>query len=154
MSHRGVRPGSGGAVLAAIRQRAVRLAGGLPPQAAFSTLSGPALRRGAHGRRRAGGGDSFWQFRGYQPGEPATRIDWRRSARADTLYVREREWDSAQFVWIWVDRAAGMDFRSPAASESKRNRALLLAMAMAHLAMAAGERIGLYGQHDRAAAGI
>lgn len=153
MSQRGVRPDSGGATLAALRQRAVRLADALPAHAAFSTLSGPALRRGAHGRRRAGGGDSFWQFRGYQPGEPAARIDWRRSARADMLYVREREWDSAQDVWIWVDRAPGMDFRSPAASENKRDRALLLALAMAHLAMTAGERIGLYGQHDRAAAG-
>lgn len=150
----GVRSDSGGTALAAIRHRAARLASGLPPQDAFSTRPGPALRRGAHGRRRAGSGDSFWQFRSYQAGEPAARIDWRRSARADSLYVREREWDSAQDVWIWVDPAPGMDFRSADAPESKRDRALLLALALAHVAVAAGERVGLYGHHERAAGGV
>jgi hypothetical protein len=39
---------------------------------ALTTLSG------LHGRRRAGPGESFWQFRAFAQGEAAQRIDWRR----------------------------------------------------------------------------
>ena len=49
---------------------------------------------GLHGRRRAGSGENFWQFRRYVPGEEARRVDWRRSARGDELYVREQEWEA------------------------------------------------------------
>ena len=45
---------------------------------------------GLHGRRRAGSGENFWQFRRYVTGEEARRVDWRRSARGDELYLRER----------------------------------------------------------------
>src|SRR5271154_5167295 len=58
---------------------------------------------GLHGRRRAGPGENFWQYRRFVPGEPASRVDWRRSARDDHLYVRELEWEAAHTVWIWPD---------------------------------------------------
>ena len=58
---------------------------------------------GVHGRRRSRPGETFWQFRSYVAGEPAKRIDWRRSARDHHLYVREREWEAAQTIWIWPD---------------------------------------------------
>ena len=45
-------------------------------------------------------------------GEPAARVDWRRSARDDHLYVREREWEAAHTVWIWPDRSPSMVFAS------------------------------------------
>ena len=48
---------------------------------------------GLHGRRRAGSGENFWQFRRFISGEPSARIDWPRSARDDHLYVREQEWE-------------------------------------------------------------
>jgi uncharacterized protein (DUF58 family) len=50
---------------------------------------------GLHGRRRAGPGENFWQYRHFLSGEPARRVDWRRSARDDQLYVREQEWEAA-----------------------------------------------------------
>ena len=56
---------------------------------------------GLHGRRRAGAGESFWQYRRFVSGEPAQRVDWRRSARDDHLYVREQEWEAAHTVWLW-----------------------------------------------------
>ena len=59
---------------------------------------------GLHGRRRAGSGENFWQYRRFMSGEPSGRIDWRRSARDDHLYVREQEWEAAHTVWIWPDR--------------------------------------------------
>ena len=38
---------------------------------------------GLHGRRRAGPGENFWQYRRFMSGEPAANVDWRRSARDD-----------------------------------------------------------------------
>ena len=65
---------------------------------------------GLHGRRRAGTGENFWQFRRFVSGEPSSRVDWRRSARDDHLYVREQEWEAAHTVWIWPDRSPSMAF--------------------------------------------
>ena len=79
---------------------------------------------GWHGRRRAGPGESFWQFRPFNMGEPAKRIDWRRSARDDHLYVREREWEAAHTVWLWADLSSSMVFRSRLSEASKRDRSL------------------------------
>ena len=56
---------------------------------------------GLHGRRRAGSGENFWQYRRFVSGEPSQRVDWRRSERDDHLYVREQEWEAAHTVWIW-----------------------------------------------------
>src|SRR3978361_1587172 len=67
---------------------------------------------GLHGRRRAGAGENFWQYRHFANGEPAQNVDWRRSARDDHLYVREREWEASHTIWIWVDRSPSMDFNS------------------------------------------
>lgn len=103
---------------------------------------------GWHGRRRAGPGETFWQFRPFLPGEAPGRIDWRRSAREDTLYVREREWEAAHTLWLAADLSASMNFCSPLASVSKRDRAAVLLLALAELLAVAGERIGLLGLSD------
>ncbi len=60
-------------------------------------------------------------------GEAAARVDWRRSARDDRLYVREREWEAAHNIWFWIDRSASMAFSSDLASASKVERALVSA---------------------------
>ena len=67
---------------------------------------------GLHGRRRAGAGESFWQYRRFVSGEPSQNVDWRRSARDDHLYVREQEWEAAHTVWLWPDRSPSMAFAS------------------------------------------
>lgn len=100
---------------------------------------------GWHGRRRAGPGESFWQFRPFNVGEPAKRIDWRRSARDDHLYVREREWEAAHTVWLWADLSSSMVFRSRLSEANKRDRAIVLMLAMADMLAETGERIGLPG---------
>ncbi len=100
---------------------------------------------GLHGRRRAGSGENFWQFRRYVPGEEARRIDWRRSARDDNLYVREREWEAAHTIWIWPDRSPSMHFASKLARESKLDRTLTIAFALAEVLVEAGERVGIPG---------
>src|SRR5215208_7558788 len=100
---------------------------------------------GLHGRRRAGPGENFWQYRRFLWGEPARRVDWRRSARDDHLYVREQEWEAAHTVWLWPDRSPSMNFASPQALKSKLERALIVTFALAELLVAGGERVGIPG---------
>lgn len=100
---------------------------------------------GLHGRRRAGAGESFWQYRRFVSGEPSQRVDWRRSGRDDHLYVREQEWEAAHTVWIWPDRSPSMAFASRGARDSKLERALIVAFALAELLVAGGERVGVPG---------
>src|SRR6516225_7383626 len=100
---------------------------------------------GLHGRRRAGSGENFWQYRRFISGEPAGRIDWRRSARDDVLYVREQEWEAAHTVWIWPDRSPSMAFSSRLAPCTKLDRTLVMALALAEILVQGGERVGLPG---------
>src|SRR3981189_1614053 len=100
---------------------------------------------GLHGRRRAGTGENFWQYRRFVSGEPASRVDWRRSARDDHLYVRELEWEAAHTVWIWPDRSPSMNFASPVVGASHLFRALVMALALAEVLVEAGERVGIPG---------
>lgn len=100
---------------------------------------------GLHGRRRAGSGENFWQYRRFASGEPSQNVDWRRSARDDHLYVREHEWEAAHTVWLWPDRSLSMAFASKTARDSKLERALIVSFALAELLVAGGERVGIPG---------
>src|SRR5580704_13019550 len=100
---------------------------------------------GLHGRRRAGAGETFWQYRRFVSGEPSQNVDWRRSARDDHLYVREQEWEAAHTVWMWPDRSPSMAFASKQARDSKLERALIVTFALAELLVAGGERVGVPG---------
>jgi uncharacterized protein (DUF58 family) len=100
---------------------------------------------GLHGRRRAGAGESFWQYRRFVSGEPSQNVDWRRSARDDHLYVREQEWEAAHTVWLWPDRSPSMAFASRLSHDSKLERALIVTFALAELLVAGGERVGIPG---------
>lgn len=104
-----------------------------------------SLLAGLHGRKRAGSGQSFWQYRQYGPGDASSRIDWRRSARGETLFVREMEWESAHTVRLSVDLSSSMRFASPDAREPKRDRAVIMALALTSMLTKGGERVGLIG---------
>lgn len=107
-------------------------------------LAGSVLL-GDHGRRRAGMGDDFWQYRPAQIGDSRRTIDYRRSAMGDTEFVREREWQIAQSVMFWVDQGASMRFSSSDALPQKSERARILGLAAAILLVRGGERVGLTG---------
>ncbi|WP_048648388.1 DUF58 domain-containing protein [Nitratireductor soli] len=103
---------------------------------------------GWHGRRKRGIGENFWQFRPYVEGEAVSRIDWRRSARDEHLYVRDREWEAAHTVWLWSDPSPSMLYKSHLAPVSKESRALVLILALAELLSRSGERIAWPGVTD------
>jgi uncharacterized protein (DUF58 family) len=108
---------------------------------------------GAHGRRRVGLGESFWQFRPYQTGDTIERIDWRQSAKGDRLYIRETEWAAAQSVYLWRDSGPGMSYRSNDRLPTKRQRGELLLLALASLLLRGGERIALLGGEGNPSSG-
>jgi uncharacterized protein (DUF58 family) len=128
-----------------VEQYGLDLARSLPRLTIEARRVASAVAHGLHGRRQAGVGENFWQFRHFTFGEAAQRVDWRRSARDDHLYVREREWDSAHTVWLWCDRSNSMAYVSDLAEAPKIERALVLTFAFADLLVRGGERVGLIG---------
>ena len=103
------------------------------------------LVSGFHGRRKRGTGDNFWQFRPYVEGEPVSRIDWRRSARDDHIYLRDREWAAAQTVWILPDQSASMHYQSRFSPIAKDSYAMLMALTLCELFVRSGERVAVPG---------
>ncbi|HWD58423.1 MAG TPA: DUF58 domain-containing protein [Stellaceae bacterium] len=136
--------------IVSLRHRAEESAAALPPLMVAAERIAATVAQGVHGRRRVGQGETFWQFRPYQPGDAAQRIDWRESAKSQRLYVRETEWEAAQSVWLWRDASPSMDYSSAAYVPggdwpTKRARAELILVALASLLVRGGERLALLG---------
>jgi uncharacterized protein (DUF58 family) len=132
-----------------LRREAETAAQALPPLLLAAEQLAATVQMGGHGRRRAGPGEEFWQYRPAHSGDEARFVDWRRSARSDVQFVRDREWQLAQSAHIWVDDGASMRFSGApegrAARPQKAERARLLALALSVLMIRAGERVGLTG---------
>lgn len=128
-----------------LQARAEQLGRALPPLLARAQELAATAMLGEHGRRRAGPGDEFWQYRAAHPGDAARAIDWRRSARSDALFVREHEWQAAQSVTLWVDAGRSMSYSGASGRPPKLERVRLLALALAVLLLRGGERVGLAG---------
>jgi uncharacterized protein (DUF58 family) len=133
------------------RLDALALAGDLPGvllDAQRLAASAP----GFHGRRRSGQGEAFWQYRDHRAEDGARLVDWRRSARGDRYYVREREREAAQTGWFWIDPEPGFNWSSDPKRPTKSYRARTLALALAILLQRGGERVGALGHRSRAGA--
>jgi uncharacterized protein (DUF58 family) len=129
------------------RSEAEQLAGFLPG-VLLEARRLAAYSPGVHGRRRAGIGESFWQFRDHRPEDGVRLVDWRRSARGERLYVREREREAAQTALFWLDPDPGFDWASQTKWPSKKRRALVMCLALASLLARAGERVGALGANQ------
>ncbi len=134
-----------GAGRGTVVDRAEALAATLPPLLVAADRVAATVAQGVHGRRRVGPGESFWQFRRYQPGDPTLRIDWRKSARSQRVFIKQTEWDAAQSVWLWRDGSPSMDWRSTDRWTTKQERAELLLLALASLLTRGGEHLALLG---------
>lgn len=140
---RGTDTGSGGVF--ELEGEAHSLADRLPELLIESIRISNTVAHGIHGRRRAGPGETFWQFRQAQNTDSATSIDWRRSASSDHLFIREREWEAAHTIWLWPDLSPSMAFRSHLSPTVKRDRTLVLTLALAELLARGGERVAVLG---------
>jgi uncharacterized protein (DUF58 family) len=132
-----------GAEVQASAYRAAHLVAAMPRLVLEARRIAASVYHGVHGRRRAGPGENFWQYRRFLDGEPANRVDWRRSARDNVLFVREREWEAAHTIWIWPDCSPSMLFTSDSKVAPKRDRALVLGFALSELLVRGGERVGI-----------
>ncbi|MEM7440482.1 MAG: DUF58 domain-containing protein [Pseudomonadota bacterium] len=126
-----------------MRAEAEAQAAGFPGLLAEASQLAATVSLGAHGRRRAGPGDEFWQYRPAVAGDAQRQIDWRRSARADGHFVRQMEWQNLQAVHFWIDQSASMAYRSTDKLPAKGERARVLGLAIAILLTRAGESFGL-----------
>ncbi len=138
-----------------LADRAESAARVLPPLLVEAQRIAASVILGEHGRKRAGPGESFWQYRPYSFGDSTQRIDWHKSARAGRIFIRENEWEAANTLWVWAEGGPSMDYRH-LGSVTKRERALLITLAAASLAVRAHERVAALGSphapdHSRAA---
>ena len=100
---------------------------------------------GLHKRPKAGMGDMFWQYRLYSSGDDPNRIDWKRSGRADQIYIRELQLQSPRNYYLWIDCASPMAFSSSLAEQDKLTRAIMLALILAEILVRGGDRVALIG---------
>lgn len=130
--------------LAAIRAEAELLARTLPGLN-LKAKAADAAHLGAAGRKRAGTGEQFWQYRHYSDEDAAQRVDWRRSARGDELFVRETELETARTVLFWCDPHDGFNWSGASTRMDKANAARIAMLAIGLLLSKAGERVGALG---------
>ena len=124
-----------------LRVRADAISAALPSLLVSARRIAASVTLGSHGRRRAGVGDSFWQFRPYSKDDTPQAIDWRQSGKFDTVFVREREWVAAQTAVLWCDTSPSMRYRSSPNLITKAERAAVMMLAMAELLVDGGERV-------------
>jgi uncharacterized protein (DUF58 family) len=129
----------------ALEREAVGLVDRMPELLMEADRIASTVAHGIHGRRRAGPGETFWQFRQYQQGEGAQLVDWRRSASSDHLFVREREWEAAHTLYLWPNMSSSMNFKSHLSVTTKADRALVLMLGATELLVRGGERVALLG---------
>ncbi|WP_085901092.1 DUF58 domain-containing protein [Kiloniella majae] len=128
-----------------------KLSATLPPLLIEAERVAATVFQGAHGRRHVGQGDEFWQYRHYSPGDSPRKIDWRRSAKSDPnsensgIFIRQKEWESAQSLWLWNSNGPGMNWASDKNLVTKKHRASVLSLALAQLLVRGGEKVALAG---------
>lgn len=136
------------------RQDAEHLAQNFADLLADAHQLAASISLGSHGRRRAGAGEEFWQYRAAVATDALRDIDWRRSARSDDHFIRQHEWQNTQSMHLWVDRGASMLFRSQKTLPLKARRASVLGLSISILLAKAGEKIGLTDLADPPKQGI
>ncbi|MGI9462330.1 MAG: DUF58 domain-containing protein, partial [Aestuariivirgaceae bacterium] len=64
---------------------------------------------------------------------------------SDRVLIRETEWEATNTLWLWASTAPGMAYQSGLSQTTKRDRAVILALALGVLAVRAGERVTAIG---------
>ena len=106
-------------------------------------------------KRQRGLGREFESLREYREGDEWRDICWTASARRNRLITKVHQIERSQVVWIVVD--TGRLLRARVNGPSKLDHAVNAALSLAHVALYAGDRVGLlaYGRkvQQRLAAG-
>ena len=128
-----------------LRYKAEKLASQFPSIVVEAEKIAATLIQGLHGRYRSGRGETFWQFRHYNQEDTPNKIDWRRSAKSEELFLRETETEVPQSLWIWCDHSPSMTYRSDSNLLIKKEAADTIALTIAMLLVKAGEKIAFLG---------
>ncbi len=125
--------------------QAAHLAGNVPGLLLQAEKIAHTVMRGVHGRRRVGQGETFWQFREYQPGDSTRDIDWRQTGKRDDVFVRQLEWEASQTVWLYRDASESMMYQSSPKLPTKKDYAEVLMLALSMIILDGGEQVSLLG---------
>lgn len=110
-------------------------------------LSWPARRRaggalpGTHRSRLRGVAPELSEYRLYRQGDDPRQLDWKLLARSDRAYIRLAEDRSILTTWFVLDASASMAWPPP--RQDKWQRACAVVIALASIAVAAGDPVGL-----------
>jgi uncharacterized protein (DUF58 family) len=99
--------------------------------------------------RERGAGREFESLRDYQDGDDLRDICWSAAARRGKLVTKRYQPERSQVVWMLVD--AGRLLRARVMEHSKLDYGVNSALALAQVAMASGDRVGLlaYGRRPQ-----
>jgi uncharacterized protein (DUF58 family) len=95
---------------------------------------------GVRALRRKGEGQSFSGLREYAVGDDPRHVDWKATARRNTLITREYSIEQSQAVITLVDAGRGMT--QLAGAYPRFEHALSAALVLTDVAVAAGDRVG------------
>ena len=98
---------------------------------------------GGHRSARRGAGVEFGGHRPYTPGDDLRWLDRRSLLLHDRLLVRQFETETDRALRIVVDATASMGYRGSAAPGAKLAFSALVAAALARIAIASGDPVGL-----------
>ncbi len=98
---------------------------------------------GQRSQRLKGIGSEFESIREHAAGMDSRAIDWKHSARHLKLLSREYQAERNQRIVTAID--CGYLMREPLSGLPRLDHAIRAALAMAYTALAAGDRVGLYG---------
>lgn len=115
----------------------------LPGLIAAAERAALSILGGEQNLKRPGGGQQFWQYRAYSAQDRPQDIDWRQSAKTETLFVREQEKQVPQKWALWCAHGESMHYRSARARHSKQQAANILTLALAILAVRGGGLVSL-----------
>ena len=101
--------------------------------------------KGISKQKKKGLGEEFWDFKGYQLGDPIKNIDWRKSAKQQNLVIKYNEIENSKRIWIWVDKNVSMNYRFNKKIETKLERATILSIILLDIFLRSGEKVGIVG---------
>jgi uncharacterized protein (DUF58 family) len=105
---------------------------------------------GLHRAPYRGSGREFAGHRPYQQGDELRHVDWRLFGRSDRFFIREFREDANLQAYLVLDASASMDFADEGGI-TKFRYAQILAAALGHIMLSAGDAVGLgsFGERVR-----
>ncbi|MDB4998522.1 MAG: hypothetical protein JWM74_5954 [Myxococcaceae bacterium] len=117
--------------------------GSLAPLRLRSRLVAEGVYAGGHRSARRGAGVEFGGHRAYTPGDDLRWLDRRSLLRHERLLIRQFETETDRALRLVVDATASMGYRGTKAPAAKLAWSALVAAALARIAVANGDPVGL-----------